>query len=89
MSAYLITYDLNKPGARYDDLYEAIKSYGTYCHLVDSTWIVVSNSSAKSVYEKLKPNLDSGDHIFVVDISSQDRYGWLPKNIWDWINKHV
>ncbi len=89
MSAYLITYDLNRPGAKYDDLYERIKSYGTWCHLADSTWIVISSSSANSVYEHLKPALDEGDHIFVVDITSRARQGWLSKEKWDWIRKYV
>lgn len=89
MAAYLVTYDLNKPGANYDALYERIKSYGTWCHLVDSTWIVVSTATAQAVYDHLKPALDADDNIFVVNISGQARQGWLSKTKWDWINKNV
>ena len=89
MSAFLITYDLNKPGSNYDDLYKLIKGYGTWCHLVDSTWIVISNGTAQSVYDTLKPALDTGDQVFVVDISGQSHYGWLSRDKWDWIGKHV
>ena len=34
---YSITYDLNKNGQNYDDLYKTIKSLGEYCHYLDST----------------------------------------------------
>lgn len=89
MSAFLITYDLNKPGAKYDDLYKLIKAYGTWCHVVDSTWIVVSSGTAQSVYDSLSAALDKGDHIFVVDITGKSSQGWLPREQWDWIRKHV
>lgn len=89
MSAYLVSYDLNNPGKNYDALYERIKAYGTYLHLLDSAWIVISTASAQQVTDHLYAALDSGDDLFVVDISGQARQGWLSKTKWEWIDKHV
>ncbi|MDO5084616.1 MAG: hypothetical protein Q4D89_14620 [Arachnia propionica] len=60
MSALLISYDLNKPGQKYDDLYEKIKALGTWWHYLDSTWIVVSSLSPSQAFDRLKPALDDG-----------------------------
>ena len=54
MTAYIISYDLSKD-RDYESLIEAIKNYGTWAHITQSTWAVVaSNSSAKKVRENLK-----------------------------------
>ena len=41
----IITYDLCSPGRNYDDLYEKIKSYGTWAHICESTWIISTTDS--------------------------------------------
>lgn len=53
MSALLISYDLNKPGQKYERLYEKIKALGTWWHYLDST----RSSSRHSV--RAKPLTDS------------------------------
>jgi len=47
MSAYEICYDLQAPGQKYDRLIEKIKSYGIWCHLQQSVWVVSTTQSAK------------------------------------------
>ncbi|WP_431220561.1 hypothetical protein [Leifsonia xyli] len=90
MPAYLITYDLNSPGQKYEKLSEKIKAYGTYVKLMESTWMVSGYSlTAQGIYDNLSPVLDKNDNIFVVNVSGQDRQGWLDQEIWDWIRKNV
>ncbi|GAC69413.1 hypothetical protein [Gordonia soli] len=89
MSALLISYDLNKPGQKYDDLYEKIKALGPWWHYLDSTWIVVSSLSPSQALDRLKPALDDSDSVLVVDISGDSYSGWLPQKAWDWLRKHV
>lgn len=89
MSALLISYDLDKPGQKYDDLYEKIKALGSWWHYLDSTWIVVSSLSPSQAFDRLKPALDDSDSVLVVDISGESYSGWLPQKAWDWLGKHV
>ncbi|CAM98479.1 Smr/MutS family protein (plasmid) [Clavibacter michiganensis subsp. michiganensis] len=90
MTAVLIAYDLRAPGQKYDALIEKIKSYGNWAHPLESTWIVTgSYLTAEGVYEALRPILDDNDHIFCVEIDGKGRQGWLSKEIWEWIRKHV
>lgn len=90
-TAYLISYDLNKPGQNYDGLYQAIKgaSTGVWWHYLDSTWIIKSNSfSADDVFEKLSPYLDKNDRCIVVEIKN-NKQGWLTKDAWAYLEENV
>lgn len=40
MTSMIIEYDLRSPGRNYDDLYRAIKSYGAWAHITESTWFI-------------------------------------------------
>lgn len=82
----LITYDLKSPDKDYVPLYDSIKNCGSkWWHYLESVWLVHTNLSAKECFERLRENLDSGDRCMVVDITNQQRQGWLPSKAWDWI----
>lgn len=90
MPAILVSYDLNSPGQKYSAVYDAIDALGAWARPLESTWIVVGPGlTAQHVYDRVRPALDDNDHIFAVDISAQDRQGWLSKDIWDWIRRNV
>jgi hypothetical protein len=72
---YLITYDLNKPGQNYNELYAAIEKYPN-CHPLKSVWFVKSNANATTIYDDLKQHIDKNDTLFVCEITT-NRNGWL------------
>ena len=81
---YLITYDLNSPGQNYEALYKAIKSTGDWIHALQNTWFVKSQYTASEIRDQLMKVVDSGDEIFVTEIS-----GWASCNMSkaaDWLN---
>ena len=84
---FLITYDLKKPGQNYTELYDSIKGCGQWQHPMESTWVVkVSNlTSSNDIYNLLRPKIDDNDFLFVVEITDQDRQGWLAKTFWEWL----
>lgn len=88
MKTFLITYDLKKVGQNYSELYNAIKSLGDWQHPMESVWLVAVDSQfvfANDLYDKVKETIDENDSLFVVDITSQDRQGWMPKSLWEWL----
>ncbi|MDQ0151175.1 hypothetical protein ACFO6R_13325 [Eubacterium multiforme] len=85
---YSVTYDLNKTGQNYSKLYDALRSFPSWCHCVDSTWLIESYSDSKTIYEKLSPCLDSNDYILIIKVA-KEYYGWLPSEAWDWIASKV
>lgn len=73
MTSYQISYDLQSPGQDYEDLHDAIKSLGDYCHILESTWLVeASDTSASDIRDELKKHIDSNDRLIV----TRPRSGW-------------
>ena len=82
----LITYDLRQPDRNYDAMYEAIKHCGSaWWHYLGSVWIVNTRFTPQECYDRIKPNMDANDYLFIVDISQKERQGWLPTKAWDWL----
>ena len=84
---FLITYDLKIPGQDYTKLYEGIKDLGEYIHPLESTWFVrvEDNHVAADINNRLHALMDKNDSLFVVDITDQNRQGWMPKSFWTWL----
>lgn len=68
MVSKLITYDLCKPGKNYEQLYQKIKSYGTWAHITESTWLVSSPYSCEDIEKDLLNVVDASDRIFVTEL---------------------
>ena len=69
MSSKIISYDLCAPGRNYDALYKAIKAYGTWAHITESTWFVKTGSSCVEVANNLLAHLDKNDRLFVGELT--------------------
>ena len=77
-NTYIISYDVNQsapltPLANqkssmkvYEDLYAEIKSYGTWAHITDSCWAVVSVDSAAAIRDRLLICMRPCDRLMVV-----------------------
>ena len=85
MSKYCVSYDLNENHKDYDGLISAIKDYNCIKALY-STWFVKSDDSAQDIYKHLKPYIDNDDHLFVIEVNPSAKQGWMPKDIWTWLN---
>lgn len=87
MPCYVISYDL-RAQRDYEPVYEAIKSYGTWAHILESSWAVVAPKSAAEVRDHLGEFIDGDDGLFVVQ--SGGVAAWrnvLCKN--DWLKEHI
>ncbi len=71
MACYIINYDLRQPLRNYDKLYEAIKSYGYWAQVLESTWAVVTSQTSADVYNALARHMDDNDGLFVVNWGGQ------------------
>ncbi len=89
MAIFVVSYDLNKK-KDYPSLFEAIKKLGTWCHVLDSTWLVASDSSAKLIADYLLKYMDEDDEVFVSKLVKREaawrlkdpaKLKWLQANI--------
>ena len=88
MACYLISYDLRQPGRDYERLYAAIKAFGTWAHIDESFWAVVTTQSAVQVRDHLIQFVDSNDRVFVVKSGVEAAWrnaicedGWLKEHL--------
>lgn len=56
-------------------------NYGSNC------WIVYTNSSPQVWFDRLKPLIHNDDYVFICEIDTKNRRGWLPQLVWDWLDK--
>ena len=85
----LVTYDLNKPGQDYPDLYDAIKNCSSsWWHFLDSTWLIDTNLSTSQVSDQLRKEIDKNDSLLVIRVHG-DYTGWLPEKAWQWLRERV
>lgn len=88
---YMITYDLNNPGQRYDEVIQAIKdaSTGAWCSYWKSSFLIRSDyTSANALYMTIEPHLDKNDKIIVIEVKN-NKQGWLDKENWDYIDNNI
>lgn len=75
MRLLLIGYDLNKPLQNYASLIVAIKTYGSWWHHLDSTWLVRTTTSAEDARKALRAHIDDSDELLVIDVTG-DAFAW-------------
>lgn len=91
MRTLVITYDLMRPGQDYPSLIARIKSLGTWCHPLKSTWIIRANMTAKTARDDLAVFIDSGDKMLVLDVTG-DATAWttsLSPEVADWLRANM
>ena len=84
---YMITYDLNSTGQRYNELISAIKgaSSGCWCTFWKSSYLIQSPLSPSQITDRLKPYLDSNDRLLVIEVK-RNYQGWLTDDERSYIN---
>jgi hypothetical protein len=66
MACYIISYDLRQPGRNYDQLFAALRAYGTWARINESVWAVVTTQTAVEVRDNLLNRIDANDRLFVI-----------------------
>ena len=87
MPCYMVSYDLRKV-RDYEKLFEAIKSYGTWSHVLESCWAVVTVQSTSSVRDHLVKFIDSDDGLFVLKSGGEAAWRNVICNN-DWLKEYL
>ena len=88
MSSFIISYDLISD-KDYSSLYEAIRNYGSYAHILESVWIIKSSTSSTNIRDNLKSYIDSDDKIFVAKLSGESAWRNLSTEVSNWIKENT
>jgi hypothetical protein len=69
MPVYMIGYDLHpSEGEKYGELYTALEAIGSggYWDCLDSTWLLITERTAKQIRDELKQYLKEDDRLLVM-----------------------
>lgn len=89
MAAYMITYDLNSTGQKYEEVKKAIKDLSTaWCSYWKSSYLIKSNLTSQEITDKIIPHLDSNDRLIVNEVINNYQ-GWLSEKQWTYIRENI
>lgn len=88
MSSFIISYDLISD-KDYSKLYEAIRNYGYFAHVLESVWIVNSSDYSTTIRDNLSSYMDSDDKLFVAQLSGESAWRNLSAKVSDWIKSNT
>ncbi|MBT2603757.1 hypothetical protein J7E55_12090 [Bacillus sp. ISL-53] len=89
MPLYIVTYDLNDPGQKYEQLLEVLRSYTDHKHIMKSTFLIYTNETPQQIYDKANViGLDKNDRFLAIKVTDP-KQGWIPKDVWPWINERI
>ncbi|MDT8427242.1 MAG: hypothetical protein RQ757_00580 [Pseudomonadales bacterium] len=88
MKVYQVSYDLRKQ-RNYESLYERLQSYGTYCHALESTWVIASNQTAAQIRDQLSLVMDADDGLLVTRLQGEAAWLGLGQRITDWLKQQL
>jgi hypothetical protein len=75
-TVFLISYDL-KASTDYDELYQAIKDYPGWSHILESSWFIsASISSALDIRDDLEEHVDGDDELLVTQMPESGGGRW-------------
>ena len=88
MQAYMVSYDLSRPGQDYEDLISAVKRIcPTHWHILKSAWIVATDRSAADIRDALTPYLDANDKMIVNALGQEAAWTGSLSNGTDWLKR--
>jgi len=90
MNMILVSYDLSAPGRDYPKLQEHLESYGEWAHLLESVWLIKTNSTALQVCQAAEKVVDQNDKIFVIDITNKfAAWNNFDDEVSDWLKSRI
>ena len=88
MKVYQISYDLRKQ-RDYESLYERIKSYGKWCHPLESTWVIATAQTASNIRDYLASVMDNDDGLLVTRLQGEAAWRNLGDKVSRWLQNEL
>jgi iron-sulfur cluster repair protein YtfE (RIC family) len=90
MATFVIGYDIHPTkNETYDELIKAIKKLGSWWHNLDSTWVVVSDSTASQIRDELKKHMYKDDQLLVVKSANVGSWFGFSESGSQWLKDHL
>ena len=90
MYNYILCFIFNE-NTSHHNLYDAIASLGDYFQVLDSVWILISESDSVSIKDKLVTYIGNEDMFFISKLSMPADAAWLnlSPDVTDWLKSKM
>jgi hypothetical protein len=89
MTAKFLHVSINSKGRAlpYESIENVLDKAKDWVRYSPNSYILYTTTSVQTWYTRLRRILDEKDNIFVVELNIENRQGWLPKSVWEWLRK--
>lgn len=85
---YHISFNFEGRSPPTDAIKEVLNDATDWATYAPNCWLIYSTAAeAGTWYARLKKIVHEDDSIFVCELAIENRQGFLPKTIWEWIKK--
>lgn len=88
MRVYQISYDLRKQ-RNHSALCERIRSYKTFCHALESSWIILTEQGAAEIRDYLAPAMKRDDGLLVTRLQGEAAWRELGDELNQWLKNQL
>jgi len=88
MTAYVVSYDLNREIVRPKIVKELKDAVTSWALLSESSYAVTSALTSEGLYNKLKHLLDDNDQIYIIPLK-KPWFGFGPTEVNDWLDSNL
>lgn len=86
---YAVTYDLNKAGQNYPDLYRKIQSLGQTHHALQNLWLINTNYGVDIIRDEIRKVIDENDSVFVMQLYKGSYSAWMSQEAHNWLEARL
>jgi hypothetical protein len=88
MAVYHVSYDLSYADDEYEGLGDELKKF-EHRHILQSTWLIATDETAKELYRRLKPHfVDGNGRILITEVTANRGVLLKPSGV-EFLNAHV
>lgn len=85
---YMISFDLLSPTQNRETVENDIKSFGTWCKYLTTTYLISTTADVNTVSNKCVSHLDGNDAMIITKVDKPIK-GWLSQKQWKWISENL
>ena len=87
MNVFLVSYDLNKPGQRYEEFYRILNSFD-WARLSESCYAIYTNETPETLLRVFRRNMDANDTIYIAALTVPYT-GFGPNAVNEWLSQRL
>ncbi|MCW2984100.1 MAG: hypothetical protein JWR63_1670 [Conexibacter sp.] len=89
MNTIQVSYDLRAPGRNYQPVYDYLKGHGTWCHLLESCWLIRTSKTEATVRDELMRIVDRNDKIAAFRVTGDWWATSFSDTTTEWLKQHM